>query len=98
MNLQLPIHLQRLAVPHPYRLVSGKGGQRLLTWSLGPKLLVDTVPTVNRMNQMWHYPESVDTVSTVKKINGVHTHRWMVVDRFGLRIGGDERIIFNIYR
>ena len=26
MNLQLPIHLQRLAVPHPYRLVSGKGG------------------------------------------------------------------------
>jgi len=40
----------------------------------------------------------VDTVSTVKKINGVHTHRSMVVDRFGLRIGGDERIIFNIYR
>jgi len=26
MSLQLPIHLQRLAVPHPYRLVSGKGG------------------------------------------------------------------------
>jgi len=55
MRLQLPIHLQRLAVPHPYRLVYGKGGQRLLTWFLGPKLLVDIVSTVSRMNQLWHY-------------------------------------------
>ena len=51
MSLQLPIHLQRLAVPHPYRLVSGKGGQRLLTWSLGPKLLVDTVSTVLKVQR-----------------------------------------------
>ena len=39
-----------------------------------------------------------DTVSTVMKIHGVHSHRSMVVDKFGLRIGGEERIIFNIYR
>ena len=90
MSLQLPIHLQRLAVPHPYRLVSGKGGQRLLTWSLGPKLLVDTVSTVKQTIQLLHYPGKVDTVSTVMKIHGVHAHRSMVVDGFGLHIDGDE--------
>jgi hypothetical protein len=95
MSLQLPIHLQRLAVPHPDRLVSGKGGQRLLTWSLGPKLLVDTVSTVKQTIQMWHYPGSVDTVSTGLKINGVHAHRLMG-ERFGLRIGGDERNVLKL--
>jgi hypothetical protein len=32
------------------------------------------------------------------KIYGVKANRSMVVDKFGLRIGGEERIIFNIYR
>ena len=46
--------------------------------------------TVNRMNQIWHYPGAVDTVSTGLKIHGVHAHRSMVVDGFGLHIDGDE--------
>ncbi len=29
---------------------------------------------VNRVNQIWHYPGSVDTVSTVMKIHRVQDH------------------------
>jgi hypothetical protein len=35
-------------------------------------------------------------VSTVLKINGVHVHRSMVVDRFGLRMGGDEQKVMKV--
>lgn len=51
--------------------------------------LGDTVSPMNRPNQMWHYPGKVDTVSTVLKIHSVQANRPMVVDRIGLRIGGD---------
>jgi hypothetical protein len=47
---------------------------------------------------MWHYPGKVDTVSRVKKINGVHTHRSMVMDRIGSRSGGDEQKVMDISR
>ena len=35
-------------------------------------------------------------MSTVMKIHGVQDHRSMVVDRIGLLIGGDERIVLKI--
>ena len=60
--------------------------------------LGDTVSTLNPLNQMWHYPGKVDTVSRVKKINGVHTHRSMVMDRIGSRSGGDEQQVMDISR
>ena len=37
-------------------------------WLRSRQHLGDTVSTVNRMNQMWHYPGSVDTVSTIMKV------------------------------
>jgi hypothetical protein len=58
----------------------------------------DTVSKVNQPNQIWHYPGSVDTVSTVLKIHGVHAHRSMVVDRFGLRMDRDEQKLMKISR
>jgi hypothetical protein len=40
----------------------------------------------------------VDTVSTGLKINGVHTHGSMVVERFELRIVGDEQKLMKSSR
>jgi hypothetical protein len=60
--------------------------------------LGDTVSTLNPLNQMWHYPGKVDTVSRVMKIHGVHAHRSIVVDRFGLRIDGDERNVPKTFK
>ena len=37
-------------------------------------------------------------MSTVLKIHGVHTHRSMVVDRFGLRMDRDEQKLMKISR
>ena len=54
--------------------------------------------SMNQPNQMWHYPGSVDTVSTGLKINGVHTHGSMVVERFELRIVGDEQKLMKSSR
>ena len=47
-----------------------RAGERCLS----PKSPGDTVSLMNQVNQMWHYPGWVDTVSTIMKINGVHAH------------------------
>ena len=60
--------------------------------------LGDTVSSMNQPNQLWHYPGKVDTVSTVLKTHGVHAHRSIVVDRFGLRIDGDERNVPKTFK
>ena len=56
----------------------------------------DTVASMNQPNQLWHYPGKVDTVSTVLKIHSVQANRSMVVDRFGLRSGGNEVKVMKI--
>lgn len=51
--------------------------------------------SIGRVNQIWHYPGPVDTVSTGLKIHGVQANRPMG-ERFRLRSGGDEWIVLKL--